>query len=62
MALPIAATPTLEGEDAERFYRELEENEGKQMPDEEFRRICEVFEGVAKKNPWVRGGVGNAAN
>jgi hypothetical protein len=29
MALPIAATPILEGDDAKRFYEEMAENEKK---------------------------------
>ena len=50
MALPIAATPVLEGEDAERFYRELEENEGKRVPAEELRRGVEIYNAIVTKN------------
>ena len=53
MALPIAATPVLEGEDAERFYRELEENEGKRVPAEELRRGVEIYNAIVTKNAWL---------
>ena len=53
MALPIAATPILEGDDAERFYKELEESEGKQAPAEELRRSAELYNALVKKNPWL---------
>jgi hypothetical protein len=49
MALPIMATPVLEGEDAWRFYEELEANEGKRVPAEEIRRGRDVFNAIAKK-------------
>jgi hypothetical protein len=48
MALPIAATPTLEGEDALRFYRELEENEGKLVSEEEVRSGIEIYNAIMK--------------
>jgi hypothetical protein len=51
MALPIMATPTLEGEDALRFYRELEVNRGKRVPREEVRRGVEIYNAVMKRNP-----------
>jgi hypothetical protein len=53
MALPIAATPVLEGEDAERFYRELEANEGKRIPAEELRRGVEIYNAIVTKNTWL---------
>jgi len=53
MALPIAATPVLEGEDAERFYRELGENEGKRIPAEELRRGAEIYNAIVTKNAWL---------
>jgi|GEM_PF-1127765 len=53
MALPIAATPVLEGEDAERFYRELEESDGKRAPAEELRRSAEIYNAIVAKNPWL---------
>ncbi|MDR1811595.1 MAG: hypothetical protein LBQ87_02100 [Candidatus Fibromonas sp.] len=48
MALPIMATPVLEGEDALRFYKELEENENKQVPAEEIRRGRDIFNAIMK--------------
>ena len=51
MALPIMATPTLEGEDALRFYKEIEENEEKRVPQEEVRRGVDIFNAVMRKNP-----------
>jgi len=50
MALPIMATPVLEGEDALRFYKELDENEGKRAPEEEIRNGIEIYNAVMKKN------------
>ncbi len=58
MALPIAATPVLEGEDAIRFYKELEEDEGKCAPAEEVRRSKEIFDAVMKRNPNMRAWLG----
>lgn len=55
MALPIMATPTLEGEDALRFYRELDENEGKSVSVEEIRRGRDIFNAIMKKNPSMEG-------
>jgi hypothetical protein len=49
MALPIMATPTLEGEEALRFYEELKENEKRSVSDEEIRRGTEIFNAVMKK-------------
>lgn len=55
MALPIMATPILEGDDALRFYRELEENDGRRVPREEVRRGVEIYNAVMKKNPNYMG-------
>jgi len=59
MAYPIQPTPTLEGEDAVRFYRELQENQGKVVSEEEIRRGSEIFYGVVEKNPWLKAWVGD---
>jgi hypothetical protein len=53
MALPIAATPTLEGENLRRFYKELDENENKKAPRKEVLRSIAVFNEVMKKNPNI---------
>ena len=53
MALPIAATPILEGEDLRRFYAELDENENRRAPKEEVLRSIAVFNAVIKKNPNI---------
>jgi hypothetical protein len=58
MALPIMATPTLEGEDALRFYKELDENEGKRIPAEEIRRGRDIFNAIMKKDPRMGGMLG----
>jgi hypothetical protein len=58
MALPIMATPTLEGEDAVRFYKELDENEGKRIPAEEVRRGRDIFNTIMKKDPSMGGMLG----
>jgi hypothetical protein len=51
MALPIAATPVLEGEDAKRFYEQMEEDEKKGVSREEVLRSMKIFDAVMKKNP-----------
>jgi len=58
MALPITATPILEGEDAVRFYRELEENEGKRVSPEEIRQGRDIFNALRKKDPRLGGMLG----
>jgi len=58
MALPIMATPVLEGEDALRFYKELEENESKRIPAEEIRRGRDIFNAIMKKDPRMGGMLG----
>ena len=55
MALPIMATPVLEGEDALRFYKELEESENKRVPAEEIRRGRDIFNAIMKKDPRIGG-------
>jgi len=61
MALPIMATPVLEGEDALRFYKELEESEGKRVSAEEIRRGRDIFNAVMKRNPNMRDLFGGVA-
>jgi hypothetical protein len=58
MALPIMATPVLEGDDALRFYKELEESEGKRVSAEEIRRGREIFNAIMKKDPRMGGILG----
>ena len=58
MALPIMATPVLEGEDALRFYKELEESENKRVPAEEIRRCRDIFNAIMKKDPRIGGMLG----
>ena len=53
MALPIMATPTLEGNEALAFYKEIEENEKKKVPPEEIRRGIDIFNAVRRKNPTI---------
>jgi len=55
MALPIMATPTLEGEEALKFYEEMRENEAKGVSDEEIRRGAEIYNAVMKRNPDMKG-------
>jgi len=55
MALPIMATPVLEGEDALRFYEELDKNEGKRASEEEIRNGIEIYNAVMERNPNMRG-------
>jgi hypothetical protein len=54
MALPIAATPILEGEDAIRFYKEMEEDEKTGMSDEEFNRITNNARELIEANPQIK--------
>jgi hypothetical protein len=54
MALPIAATPVLTGDDAVRFYKELEESAQKTVSDEEIERGIRVFRGVMAKSPHMK--------
>jgi hypothetical protein len=58
MALPIMATPVLEGDDALRFYKELEESEGKRVSAEEIRRGRDIFNAIMKKDPRMGGILG----
>ncbi|GBR73485.1 hypothetical protein NO1_0859 [Candidatus Termititenax aidoneus] len=54
MALPIAATPVLEGDDAKRFYKELEENENKHVSDEEIAESIRIFNTIMNRNPEMK--------
>jgi hypothetical protein len=60
MALPTAATPTLEGEEARNFYTEMEQNLKKGIPREEVLRGIEVFNRVMAKSPEMRRKMGMA--
>jgi len=51
MALPIAATPILEGDDAKRFYEDMEEDAKRGVPREEVLRGMKIFDAVMKRNP-----------
>jgi len=54
MALPITATPVLEGEEAKQFYKEMAENEKRGVSDEEVLRGIKIFNAVMEKNPEMR--------
>ena len=54
MALPITATPVLEGEEAIQFYKEMAENEKHGVSDEEVMRGMEIFNAVMERNPEMR--------
>jgi hypothetical protein len=54
MALPIAATPVLEGEEAKKFYDEMAENEKKGVSDEEVLRGMKIFNEVMERNPDMK--------
>ena len=54
MALPIAATPILEGEDAKRFYKQMEEDEKKGVPREEVLEGMRIFNAVMERNPEMK--------
>ncbi len=52
MALPIKSTPTLYGEDARRFLKQIKENENKKASPEEMKRIkknYEIMKSIADK-------------
>ena len=49
MATPIKPTPILEGDDAERFLREVEENEDKKVPREEIERALETYKRITER-------------
>lgn len=51
MATPIEPTPVLEGEDAERFYAEMEANEGKILPEEDGFKMLEDIRILKERNP-----------
>ena len=54
MALPIAATPILEGDDAERFYKELAENENRHIPAKDIDEGIEIFNAIMERNPDLK--------
>jgi hypothetical protein len=54
MALPIAATPVLEGEEAKKFYDEMAENEKKGVSDEEVLRGMKIYDAVMERNPDMK--------
>ena len=54
MALPIAATPILEGDDALRFYKELAENENRRIPKEEMDNIINDAKEIIDANPQIK--------
>jgi len=54
MALPITATPVLEGEEAIQFYKEMAENEKRGVSDEEVLRGIKIFNAVMEKNPEMK--------
>jgi hypothetical protein len=58
MAMPIAATPILEDDDARRFYREMAENEKRGVSDEEVLRGITTFNSIMNKNPDIRSKLG----
>jgi len=49
MALPIGATPVLQGKDARRFQRYAKVNRTRCAPEAEVRRAINVFIAVMKK-------------
>jgi len=61
MATPIVPTPVLEGEEAERFYREMEENESKLLPELEVVNMLKDVRLFKERNPqmaYLFGGLG----
>jgi hypothetical protein len=54
MAMPIAATPVLKGDDARRFYKEMAENEKREIPDAEVLRGIATFNAIMSRNPDVK--------
>jgi len=54
MALPITATPVLEGEEAIQFYEEMFENEKRGVSDEEVLRGMEIFNAIMDRNPEMK--------
>lgn len=52
MVLPIAATPTISGEDARRFFEKMEENrkpENYESYRQEMEEAMELYEEVMRK-------------
>jgi len=48
MARPIKETPVLEGKDAERFEKNVKENEHKKVSQEEYRKAETLYNRVMK--------------
>ena len=49
MALPIAPTPILKGEDSRKFNIQLKKNEKKRISDKERENAKEIMQRVLKK-------------
>ena len=54
MALPIAATPILEGDDAKKFYEQMIEDEKKGISKEEVLEGMRIFNAVMNRNPEMK--------
>lgn len=46
MARPIKETPVLEGKDAQRFEKQIKENERRKTPHAEYQRALATFQSV----------------
>ena len=46
MARPIKETPVLEGEDARRFEMEIERNQERKVPKQDYLRAIETFKRI----------------
>jgi hypothetical protein len=46
MARPIKETPVLTGKDAERFEKEIKENENRRVSDSDYQRAIATFQSV----------------
>jgi hypothetical protein len=53
MALPISATPVLKGEEAQKFYADMETDAQKGVSKEEVLRGIKIFDAVMQKNPDI---------
>ena len=54
MALPIAATPILEGNDAKKFYEQMIEDEKKGVSREDVLEGMRIFNAVMDRNPEMK--------
>jgi hypothetical protein len=54
MALPIAATPILEGDDAKRFYERMDEDAKKGVSREEVLEGMRIFKAIMDRNPEMK--------